>query len=174
MFDSLPVELIVKIFSYLDVKAEYEFSFSSPLTREIYKARLQSRLATVLATPTTNQFIQFLTCIQDNAQDGLAILLDETCKKILLEKRPKILPHWMLSLAECQIDLVAILLEKDDYKNSLSPSEFRYLVRNYSVLETLVKEKNIAEPLELELSTPGIEFDEDDIDEMPLSTSECR
>ncbi|STX44864.1 Uncharacterised protein [Legionella donaldsonii] len=165
MFDSLPTELIVKICTCLGVKDDYEFSFTSKLAKELHQQRMQSRLATILAKPTTNQFIQFLNCIQDNAEDGLAILLDETCKKTLLEKRPKTLPHWMLGLAECQRDLVAILLKHDDYKNSLSPTEFRYLVRNYSDLATLVKNNNIAEPPEA--LTPSEKApNEDDVDSM--------
>ena len=167
MFDKLPMELIFKICSYFDVKEEYEFSFTSQLAKTIHQERMKSRLAVILANPTSDQFIQFLTCIQDNAQDGLAILLDETCKKTLLEKRPKTLPHWMLGLAECQRDLVAILLKIEDYKNSLSPAEFRYLVRNYSDLEVLVKDNNIAEPSEA-IVPPGNVLNGDDVESMPM------
>lgn len=167
MFDKLPMELIFKICSYFDVKEEYEFSFTSHLAKTIHQERMKSRLAVILANPTSDQFIQFLTCIQDNAQDGLAILLDETCKKTLLEKRPKTLPHWMLGLAECQRDLVAILLKIEDYKNSLSPAEFRYLVRNYSDLEALVKDNNIAEPSET-IIPPGNAPNGDDVESMLL------
>lgn len=108
----------------------------------------------------TNPFIELLNFIQNNEQDAPVILQNKICKKILLEKRPKNLPHWILSLAEKHPKVVTNFLQDEEYKNSLSPIEFLYLVRNYPDLEEFVRGNNIAEPMQNNI------LDEDDFDGM--------
>ena len=167
MLDSLPNELLFKLYDYLGIKDKCKFASVSTLMNRIHQDRMQSRLAAVLAKPTPNQFIQLLTCIKDNVYDGLAILQDETCKKTLLEKRPKELPHWMLGLAECKPDLLVFTLKDEDYKKSLSPDEFDFLVRNYPELDTLVKEAQITAP------EPKNEMDSSNLISHPMAHQIC-
>ncbi|MBN9228101.1 MULTISPECIES: hypothetical protein [Legionella] len=168
MFNGLPLKLLVKMCHDLEEKCEDNLSFVSSYSSSIYRQKMECRLAAILATPTSKHFIQLLAYIQNDAEDGRAILLDETCKRILLEKRPKELPHWMLSLAECHLALVSVLLKDEDYKNSLSLSEFRYLISNYPDLEALIKKDKINEPTEV----PPLSINE--TEEIELDHVDCK
>lgn len=74
---------------------------------------------------------------------------NDLCKKVLIEKRSRSLPHWMLSLVEIQPNLMFFLLKDDDFRNSLRLDEFNYLTRNYPKLDAFVTKNNIADPIAL-------------------------
>lgn len=132
MFHKFPLKTIKIICKKLGIKSEFNFSFSFSSD---YKQQLQSQLSLVLKNPTSAIFCKLLDCIQENEEAGYAILQDETCKKILIEKRPQELPHWILGVAVCQPNLAPIILKDEDYRNSLNADEFIYLVSNYPQLK---------------------------------------
>lgn len=165
MFKNLPIELFNKICDDLGVLQESNLSFASSATRRMYKQLQESRLTAILSSATENQFLYFLDRIASNAKDGLAILQNPACKKILIEKRPKTLPHWMLSMVLRQPDLMLFLLADDDYRNSLKPSEYGDLLRNYPNLQAYVIAKAIR-------MTTFNETDCGELDEMGLVEAE--
>ena len=73
----------------------------------------------------------------------------------------------MLGLAECQPDLVVFTFKDEDYKKSLSPDEFDFLVRNYPELDTLVKEAQITAP------EPKNEMDSSNLISHPMAHQIC-
>ena len=142
----LPDELLKKLSDFLTLKNEVSFSFINRNQREQFNQNLNSRLNTLLNKNEKIFFSHLLAFVQQDEKDGLAILKDPFCKNILIEKRPKQLPHWMLGIAECQPVLMRFVLNDNDYKNSLNPEEFEYLVQNYPPIKAFVENHQIAPP----------------------------
>jgi len=130
MFSSLPNELLKIICDNLNIKDERNLAFLSPTVNAWSREEMSSRLAHVLKNPAPDVFYQFLKCITDDEKTGYAILQDETCKKILITQKPAELPHWILNITQCQPNLLEYIMEDEDYRNSLTPSEKIYLLNN--------------------------------------------
>ncbi|ARH00378.1 hypothetical protein [Legionella micdadei] len=131
MFKDLPYEILVKICDQLNIKDERSLGFFSSEVKAVTMAEMQRRLFKVLQNPNPNAFCQFLECITSDEKIGYAILFDSTCKDILINKRPRTLPHWILSVAQAQPNLLQPILEDQDYLESLSSSEISFLLNNH-------------------------------------------
>lgn len=134
MFSSLPNEILKMICDNLNIKDERKLAFLSPVVNALSREEMSSRLALVLNNPEPEVFYQFLKCITDDEKTGYAILQDETCKHILINQKPAELPHWILSVAECQPNLLEFIMNDEYYRNSLTNNEKLFLLNNYNEL----------------------------------------
>lgn len=162
MFDRLPEELLKELSDFLNLKHEVSFSLINRKFNEQFRLNLLRRLDAILSKNEKVFFSHLLHFVQKNEKDGLAILKDPFCKNILIEERPKQLPHWMLGIAECQPVLMPFLLNDNDYKNSLSPEEFEYLMQNYSAIKVFVEKHQITPPIAIDTRQEDDELEIDD------------
>lgn len=131
---------------------------------------MQRRLFKVLQNPSPNAFCQFLDCITVDEKTGYAILFDSTCKDILINKRPKMLPHWILSVAQAQPNLLQPILEDDDYLESLSFSEINFLLKNH--FEKINDPARLTAAMGRKVNEPNDKSEEiDSIEESPVENS---
>ncbi|KTC65049.1 Uncharacterised protein (plasmid) [Legionella adelaidensis] len=151
MSKSLPFDVVIKMLENL---SETPLEMPALIGLETYsEQRVRSRLDSILNSTSDKLFAKLLSFISMNEDDSLAIMQDDTCKNILLTKRPTCLPHWIISLGISQPHVIPFLLKDDEYKNSLSPAEFDYLLENVPGLKEFVMRDNIVPPSDEHEST---------------------
>lgn len=147
---NIPAQMVHKLYVALNLSVSAG-AFSLRKTTVTGKERL--RLMTALQESSIHcqnphaLYAVFLECISEDKATGQFLLSTQLVKEILVKYRPLELPHWLLGLAECQSELVPIVLSDDEYRNSLSKREFSYLCRNYSDIAAEVKTQKIPPPL---------------------------
>ncbi|PWY53849.1 hypothetical protein DGG96_20150, partial [Legionella qingyii] len=111
MFSNLPNEILEIICSSLNVKEERNLGLLFQNVENLRKKNMMRQLTKVLSSPEPVLFHHLLQCIIDNEKTGLAILQNEYCKNILITQKPNSLPHWILSIGECQPNLLEFIME---------------------------------------------------------------
>ncbi|MCW8472125.1 hypothetical protein OQJ19_15945 [Fluoribacter gormanii] len=134
LFSNLPNEILEIICSSLNVKEERNLGLVFQNVEHLRKKNMMTQLTKVLNSSEAAMFHHLLRCIIENEKTGLAILQNEHCKNILITQKPKSLPHWILSIGECQPHLLEFIMEDEDYRNSLTKVETGYLITNYEKL----------------------------------------
>lgn len=135
MLETLPKEILKLICDNLSVREECYLSSFFPNTKQVFEEDLERRLAAVHKNSTQQDvFFVLLNLINDDEKTGYAILLNENCKQILINQRPKSLPHWIIHLPETQPDLFQAIINDKGYRDSLSASDTQYLINNHGNL----------------------------------------
>lgn len=149
MFQRLPNDLLEIISQNIDIKTRRNFILINTTCYLTYYKMLQTKLLNILNQSNGYQYLNLLDCIVNDAVIGYAILKDSECKRIILEKlkRSDDEPSWIISLPECQPELITFILADKDYRDSLTQDEFDYLIRNYPELNTFVQKYQIPSPI---------------------------
>ena len=146
MFSELSDRVLKHICQQMGIKINSDFNIVNSKSYTLYKRQLQQRLMAALNDPAIDAFAPLIQCIQIDHAMGLAILRDKHFKAVLLQKRPLLVPHWILGIPECQSTLMHDILTDCDYRNSLTREEFDYLKRNYPQLNEFIIDQQLPPP----------------------------
>jgi hypothetical protein len=145
MLDHLPMKVLEYLYDFIETpKVSWDFALVNSKTYESYKNYMQKKIQEFLED--SSHFYKLLDCVISDQIVGLAILKDPDCKAILINKRAKELPHWIINIPECQPGLSTFLLLDNDYRNSLTRDEYEYLLNNYPDLKAFAMERQLSTP----------------------------